>query len=296
MHSRISFVSEWQWSRQLPSDSTSSPKEQPAPLTSGSALARLGGIGIVLLSVAGAFLYLGGWFTPNALTPPRFADAFERVDGIYSGFRRNHCQRRVRQRFFRGQRPGKLVSRRPLSSELAACVSSAASRYPAAIPMCRRSRHGPWLGLLFWLPDGEEWRTAMINLPVFRSTPRRAFSTDWLRRNLTPRHTNPIRKKMAAFLASHPETVQAIKIIKESCQCRLVSITARTTVSMPSVSSTRAARRSPSAGRWCQYSRLKPRVRPDGPRRQELPFLCADREHPPASVAMALDHRSWATR
>jgi hypothetical protein len=33
----------------------------------------VGGIGIVLLSVAGAFLYLGGSFTPNALTPARFA-------------------------------------------------------------------------------------------------------------------------------------------------------------------------------------------------------------------------------
>jgi catalase len=67
-------------STKIPRDLT---KEQAAPLTSGSRLVRLGGIGIVLLSVAGVFLYLGGWFTPNALTPARFADEFERVDGIY---------------------------------------------------------------------------------------------------------------------------------------------------------------------------------------------------------------------
>ena len=55
-------------------------------------LVRFGGIGVVLLSVAGAFLYLGGWFNPEALTPTRFADGFERVDGIHSGFRLNHAK------------------------------------------------------------------------------------------------------------------------------------------------------------------------------------------------------------
>jgi catalase len=37
----------------------------------------------------GAFLYLGGWFSPQKLTPARFVDEFERVNGIQSGFRRN---------------------------------------------------------------------------------------------------------------------------------------------------------------------------------------------------------------
>ena len=53
---------------------------------------RLARTAIVVLGVAGAFLYLGGWFNPEALTPTRFADGFERVDGIYSGFRLNHAK------------------------------------------------------------------------------------------------------------------------------------------------------------------------------------------------------------
>ena len=53
---------------------------------------RLAGTGIVVLAVAGVFLYLGGWFSPEALTPARFADGFESVDGIYSGFRLNHAK------------------------------------------------------------------------------------------------------------------------------------------------------------------------------------------------------------
>ena len=50
------------------------------------------GIGVIILCVVGGFLYLGGWFSPNALTPARFVDAFERADGIFSGFRRNHAK------------------------------------------------------------------------------------------------------------------------------------------------------------------------------------------------------------
>ena len=55
-------------------------------------LERVAGTGIVVLGVAGAFLYLGGWFNPGALTLARFADGFERVDGIFSGFRLNHAK------------------------------------------------------------------------------------------------------------------------------------------------------------------------------------------------------------
>ena len=53
---------------------------------------RIAGTGIVVLGVAGVFLYLGGWFNPEALTPGRFADGFERADGIHSGFRLNHAK------------------------------------------------------------------------------------------------------------------------------------------------------------------------------------------------------------
>jgi hypothetical protein len=75
-----------------PGGSSSSAERQPPPLTRASAFVRFGGVGIVLLCVAAAFLYLGAWFSPNKLTPPRFADGFERVDGIHSGFRLNHAK------------------------------------------------------------------------------------------------------------------------------------------------------------------------------------------------------------
>src|SRR2546425_836548 len=62
------------------------------PLSIAITVARLALIGVALVVVAGVFAYLGGWLTPNNLTPARFTDAFERVDGVHAGFRRNHAK------------------------------------------------------------------------------------------------------------------------------------------------------------------------------------------------------------
>src|SRR5438105_9184057 len=64
----------------------------PPPLGTAGTLARFALIGFALATVVGAFAYLGGWFTPNDLTPARFTDGFEDVNGVHSGFRRNHAR------------------------------------------------------------------------------------------------------------------------------------------------------------------------------------------------------------
>jgi catalase len=61
-------------------------------LGKASTLARLALIGVALAAVIGTFGYFGGWFTPNDLTPARFTDTFEYVDGVHPGFRRNHAK------------------------------------------------------------------------------------------------------------------------------------------------------------------------------------------------------------
>ena len=61
-------------------------------LTIAGTSARLALIGAVLAAVIATFAYLGGWLTPNELTPARFTDTFERVDGVHPGFRRNHAK------------------------------------------------------------------------------------------------------------------------------------------------------------------------------------------------------------
>src|SRR6266851_7110614 len=61
-------------------------------LSKAGTLARFALIGVALAAVAGTFAYLGGWLTPSELTPARFADAFEQIDGAHPGFRRNHAK------------------------------------------------------------------------------------------------------------------------------------------------------------------------------------------------------------
>src|SRR5260221_509938 len=53
---------------------------------------RLALIGFALAAVTGAFAYFGGWFSTDELTPGRFADRFEEVNGLHPGFRRNHAK------------------------------------------------------------------------------------------------------------------------------------------------------------------------------------------------------------
>jgi catalase len=63
-----------------------------------------------------------------------------------------------------------------LCSRPDACRSSAAFRSAAAIPYVGDAPDAiRGLGLQFRLRDGEEWRTAMINRPVFMFNTARAF-------------------------------------------------------------------------------------------------------------------------
>src|ERR1700730_18397442 len=68
------------------------PPDARPPLGMAGTVARLSLIGVALAAVAGAFVYLGGWLTPNALPPARFTTGFEEVNGVYPGFRRNHAK------------------------------------------------------------------------------------------------------------------------------------------------------------------------------------------------------------
>jgi catalase len=176
--------------------------------------ARLAGVAVVVLGVAAVFLYLGGWFNPEALTPGRFADGFERVDGIHSGFRLNHAKGVCVSGSFesngRGARVSKAVVFKAGRVPIIGRFSLAGGNpYVADTPEMVRG-----LGLLFKLPDGEEWRTAMIDAPVFAVHTPQAFYDRLLATQPDPKTGKPDPQKMAAFLASHPEAVQAAKIIQ----------------------------------------------------------------------------------
>src|SRR5713101_2004891 len=150
---------------------------QAAPPRLGMAgtLARFALIGVALAAVAGTFAYLGGWFTPHELTPARFVDGFEQVNGVHSGFRRNHAKGVCVSGYFESNGNGVRLSRAFVLRKARVPVIGRFSLgggqpYVADTPDTVRG-----LGLQFSLPDGELWRTAMINFPVFPFSTPEAF-------------------------------------------------------------------------------------------------------------------------
>ena len=183
-------------------------------LGTASTLVRLAFIGVALAAVAGTFAYLGGWLTPNALTPARFTDGFEEVYGVHPGFRRNHAKGVGVSGFFESNGNGVRLSK-------------AAVFRPGRVPVLGRFSLGggnPFapdavstargLGLQFSLPDGELWRTAMLHLPVFPFRTPEAFYEQLFAFRPDPNTGQPDPAKVQAFLAHHPESAEALKVIK----------------------------------------------------------------------------------
>jgi catalase len=179
-----------------------------------STLTNFALIGVALAAVVGTFAFLGGWFTPRDLTPARFTNAFEHVDGAHSGFRRNHAKGLGVFGFFEsngnGIRLSKAVVFQPGRVPVIGRFSLSGGQ-PYVADMAGTVRG---LALQFSLPDGELWRTAMINLPVFPVSTPKAFYERLVASKPDPSTGKPDPAEMKAFLARHPETVQAMTVIK----------------------------------------------------------------------------------
>jgi len=185
------------------------------PVSNVGVLVRLGAIGAVTLGVAGAFAYVGGWFSPVRLTQDRMMAAFQDANGTHAGFRRNHAK-------------GVCVTGWFASSGQAAALSKAAVFRPGRVPLVGRfalaggmpfQKDAPAtvrsMALRFLLPGGEEWRTGMNNIPVFPVNSARGFYEQLLASSPDPATGKPDPAKMKAFLAAHPETVRALSLIKQ---------------------------------------------------------------------------------
>lgn len=185
----------------------------PSRRTALLGLGAVAGVGAVDI---GAFLYAGGRLPPDELTPARLTDGFESVFGKHPGFRRNHAKGVSVTGSFSGNGAGSAVSE--------AVVFEAGRRTPVIgrfslsggtpdVADATKTVRG--LGLRFDLPGGEQWRTAMINLPVFQDRTPRGFYDRMLAFKVVPGTGKPDPAKAAAFLAEHPETVRAMELAKK---------------------------------------------------------------------------------
>lgn len=187
-----------------------------ATLTRRGALIGMAAVGGVAAVDVGVFAYAGGWLRPDALIPSRFTDRFEQVYGRHDGFRRNHAK-------------GLSASGTFASNGAGAEVCKAAVFARGSVPVIGRFSLGGGepdqvdkpdtvrgLGLTFFLPNGQQWRTAMINTPVFTDSTPQGFYERLLATKPLPATGEPDPQAVAAFLARHPETAAAMRIIKQS--------------------------------------------------------------------------------
>ena len=174
---------------------------------------RLVAIGALLAGTGGLFLYAGGWFSPHSLTPASLVNTFERLGGVFPGFRRNHAKGVCVTGYFESNGQGQAISRalvfHPGRVGIVGRFAFAGGQpYAADAPQTVRS-----LAILFRLPDGEEWRTAMINIPVFLVNTVQGFHDFMLASSPDPATGKQDPGAMPAFLAKHPETAAAMRVI-----------------------------------------------------------------------------------
>jgi catalase len=127
----------------------------------------LSAIALVVVGLAGAFAYTAGWLTPARLTPTKIVDSLAPAGGPVAGYRRNHAKGICFTGSFEASGAGAEFSRAPM---LAAGSYPVTGRLNLAGPnpgMPDGTGRVRGLSLRIQSPDGQEWRSAMINPPVF---------------------------------------------------------------------------------------------------------------------------------
>ncbi|QET02148.1 catalase family peroxidase [Cupriavidus pauculus] len=189
------------------------PPGLPPRLGPAALAIRLGAIGLATLCLAGAFAYTGGWLTPERLSPHRVVDGFEATSGRHIGFRRNHAKGVCATGWFDASGDGAPFSRADLLKPGHYPVTgrfafAGGMPYVSDGPALVRS-----LALQIKPPGGEEWRMAMIDIPVFPVADADTFYAQMMTRVPDPRTGKPDPEKMKAFAAAHPEVLTAMGIV-----------------------------------------------------------------------------------
>lgn len=127
--------------------------------------------------------------------------------GVHAGYRVNHAKGVCVAGYFEGNGAALPYSRAQLFQKDLRTPVIGRFSIPGGNPQAADgSVPVRGLGLSFMLPDGEQWRTAMINAPVFQIRTPEAFFTLLKLRERNPATGQPDQEKLAAFLAAHPDT------------------------------------------------------------------------------------------
>jgi catalase len=172
------------------------------PPQSSSRSVFLGSLVLIAIIIAGgaaAFAYTAGWFSPQRLTPDKFVDALTPPTGVALGHRRNHAKGICFTGVFDADGAGTALSSAQVFTR---------GQYPALgrFNLGTADPNAPdatvrvrGMGLRISTPDGQEWRGALINPPIFAvSTPKAFYEL-----LLASASKDPVAMK--TFAAAHPE-------------------------------------------------------------------------------------------
>jgi catalase len=184
------------------------------PLTRRSILIGLGAVGAFLVVDLGAVAYANNWIGAGKdLTRKTFIDGFHTVFGVHPGFRSNHAKGVAVAGYFDSNGNGRELSRAAVFQPGRTPVTGRFSLTGGNPLVTDTAAAARGLGLTFAFPDGTQWRTAMLNLPVFPDNSPQGFYDRLLASKVIPSTGKPDPTAMSAFLAAHPETKAAMAVI-----------------------------------------------------------------------------------
>src|SRR5271156_3379669 len=172
---------------------------QPSQSPTRSIFGSLVLIAVVIGGGAAAFAYTAGWFSPQRLTPEKMVAALAPPTGVALGHRRNHAKGICFTGVFEANGAGSALSKAQVFTRGQYPVLgrfNLGTADPNAPDATVRVRG---MGLQIVTPDGEVWRTAMIDPPFFPvSTPQAFYELLLASASKDP-------NAMKTFAGAHPE-------------------------------------------------------------------------------------------
>lgn len=173
-------------------------------------------IGGITAAGAGAYAWAGGRLPSDRLTPAKFADRFEQLSGVHDGFRRNHAKGVSASGTFVSNGAGVELSSAAVFASGSTPVTARFSLSGGLPTVADANATTRGFAVLFHLNNGEQWRTAMVNLPVFPDSVPQGFYDRQLATAPVPTTGQPDPVKVAAFLSAYPNTARAMALVKKA--------------------------------------------------------------------------------
>lgn len=171
-------------------------------------------VAVIVAAVVVLFAYAAGWLSPGALTPGKFVDRFQQVGGLHPGFRRNHAKGLCFSGWFESNGQGVSLSKAAVFKQGKVPVIGRFSLGGGTPDQADMPTTVRGLAISFTPPHSEEWRMAMVNLPVFPFATPEAFYDQLADLAPDPATGKPNPARAKAFFTKYPESAKAIGIIR----------------------------------------------------------------------------------